>query len=190
MGGTVSLEGKRPQSEDVAENEDAAGPEDRSASDFAELFEVHHLPAFRLALLICGGETTTAEDAVSEAFARVFQRWKEGGVDDFGPYLRRSVVNQVKRTMLRRMIDRRAQPLMVDPSAGMPTLEDEVLHRQFVWGALRALPPRQRTAVVLRYYEALSLAEIAQWTGTTTGTAKAHLSRGRQRLRELLDEPT
>jgi len=189
MGGTVSLEGKRRQDEDL-EEEHAGGPEDRTASHFGELFEAHHLSAFRLALLLSGGETATAEDAVSEAFARVFPRWQAGAVEDFGAYLRRSVVNQVKRTMARRVIDRRAQPLVVDPSAGVPTMEEQVLHRQSVWAALRTLPPRQRTAVVLRYYEALSVEEIAEWTGTTAGTAKAHLSRGRQRLRMLLEEST
>ena len=50
------------------------------------------------------------------------------------------------------------------------------------------LPLKQRTAVVLHYYEDLSLEAIATAMGTSVGTAKAHLSRGRDRLRELLEE--
>ena len=55
---------------------------------------------------------------------------------------------------------------------------------------LRALPPRQRTAVVLRYWEELTEAETARAMGCSAGTVKAATSRGLRRLRELsaLDE--
>jgi RNA polymerase sigma factor (sigma-70 family) len=53
------------------------------------------------------------------------------------------------------------------------------------------LPPRQRTAVVLRYYEDLSYEQIAEAMDVSVGTAKAQVSVGLQRLRELMkrDEP-
>src|SRR5436309_14792207 len=86
---------------------------------FEELFQTHKGYAYRLALLLSGGETATAEDAVSEAFAQVFPRWQEGAIDDFGPYLRRAVVNQVKRTFLRRGWQSRSEALLdLQPSYG------------------------------------------------------------------------
>ncbi|MBV8291177.1 MAG: SigE family RNA polymerase sigma factor, partial [Mycobacterium sp.] len=66
--------------------------------------------------------------------------------------------------------------------------EDQVVDRHVLWGALRSLAPKQRAAVVLHYYEALPIGEVASVMGTSVGTAKSHLSRGRARLRELLGE--
>ncbi len=153
---------------------------------FEDLFQAHKGYAYRLAMLLCGGETATAEDAVSEAFAQVLPRWQEGAIDDFGPYVRRAVVNQVKRTFLRRGWQRRSEALIdLQPSYGP---EDQVVRRQLLWGALRSLAPKQRTAVVLHYYEALPIDEVASVMGTSVGTTKSHLSRGRNRLRELLGE--
>ncbi len=53
--------------------------------------------------------------------------------------------------------------------------------------ALRALPPRMRTAVVLSCVEGYSMAETARMMGTAIGTVKAQVHRGRQLLRERLD---
>jgi DNA-directed RNA polymerase specialized sigma24 family protein len=47
------------------------------------------------------------------------------------------------------------------------------------------LTPRQRTAVVLRFVDDLALAGIAREMGCSLGTAKSHLSRGPQRLRDI-----
>ena len=113
-------------------------------------------------------------------------RWQAGDIEDFGAYLRRAVVNQVKRTFLRRGWQRRSESML----DRVPTLspEEQVVRQQLVWSALRTLTPRQRTAVVLHYYEALPVDEVAYAMGTSVGTAKSHLSRGRDRLRELLGE--
>jgi RNA polymerase sigma factor (sigma-70 family) len=157
---------------------------DASVESFEQLFEAHKRPAYRLALLLCGGEAATAEDAVSEAFAQVLPRWRAGAVDDFGAYLRRSIVNQVKRTFLRRGFQRRADLLLDAPP--VDGVEDQVVRKELLWGALRTLPPKQRAAVVLHYYEALPIEDVATAMGTSVGTAKSHLSRGRDRLRALL----
>ena len=57
-----------------------------------------------------------------------------------------------------------------------------------LWDAVLSLPPEQRTAVVLFYYEDLSLREIARTLRVPEGTVKSRLSRGRERLRTLLSE--
>jgi hypothetical protein len=67
----------------------------------------------------------------------------------------------------------------------VPDGTDAVDQRDQIIRLLRALPPRQRTAVVLRYWEELSEAETARAMGCSVGTVKAACSRGLRRLREL-----
>ena len=62
-------------------------------NEFEALLEVHRGPAYRLALLLCSGDVALAEDAVSQAFADVLPRWRAGGIDDFGAYLRDDVAS-------------------------------------------------------------------------------------------------
>ena len=169
------------------EGREAEQATDEVAS-FDELYEAHRQRAYRLALLLCSGDRALAEDALSEAFIRVFPKWSGGQVDDFGPYLRRAVVNEVKRMFTRRGLQRRSEPPVDLDAVTLESPEEEVVRRQLVWSSLRTLPVKQRTAFVLRYYEALPVEDVADAMGTSVGTAKAHLSRGRDRLRALLEE--
>ena len=61
--------------------------------------------------------------------------------------------------------------------------------RDLLLGALRALPPKVRTVVVLRYWEDLSVEETAALLGWPTGTVKSTAARGLQRLRTVLEHP-
>ncbi len=56
--------------------------------------------------------------------------------------------------------------------------------------ALRALPTRQREAIVLRYYGDLSEAQIADAMGISRGAVKSHTARGISTLRKLLEQTT
>ena len=55
-----------------------------------------------------------------------------------------------------------------------------------LWAHLRALPPRQRAAIVLRHYQDLSEAQTAELMGCSVGTVKSTVSAGLQRLRALM----
>jgi len=59
-----------------------------------------------------------------------------------------------------------------------------VVEEDAMWGRLEALPPRQRTVLVLRYYEGLSDAEISEVLGTSPATVRSHASRALATLRD------
>jgi RNA polymerase sigma factor (sigma-70 family) len=61
------------------------------------------------------------------------------------------------------------------------------LDRSAVVSALRRLPPRQREALVLRYYCDLSEAQIASTMGISRGAVKSHTARGMSSLRTVLE---
>jgi len=134
--GEATLTEWRQLAHDTVERDDAG---------YGELFDEFHAGAYRLAMLVSGGESAMAEDAVSEAFAQVLPRWRNGQIDDFGPYLRRAVVNQVKRAYRRRALVRRHETV---PEEGQRSPEDEVVRQQIVWSALRQLPTKQRIALL------------------------------------------
>jgi RNA polymerase sigma-70 factor (sigma-E family) len=162
-------------------------PEEAVGPDFAAVFAAHRRDVYRLASLLCGNHSS-AEDAAADAFARVYPHWVDGEVDDVAAYLRRAVVNQVQTGFRRRFAELRRMDRFSGDGRGPVVPEDQVADHDEVSRALRRLPPRQRAAVVLRYFNDLSEAEVAATMGTSVGTAKSHLSRGLDRLHELLEE--
>jgi RNA polymerase sigma-70 factor (sigma-E family) len=154
---------------------------------FDDLYLAEQRRAYQLAYLLCGN-VAMAEDAVAGAFVSVWPRWDEGGITDLGPYLRRAVVNQVITGSRRRALERRERARRPAPTAPRGP-EDLAVDREVLKQALLNLPPRQRTAIVLRYFDDLTVADIAGCMATSIGTTKAHLSRGLAALRaRLCDE--
>ena len=66
--------------------------------------------------------------------------------------------------------------------------ENEVVEHQLVWSAVGDLPPRQRAVIVLRYYEGMSEADIAQTLGIRPGTVKSQSSAAMAHLRAALSD--
>jgi RNA polymerase sigma-70 factor (sigma-E family) len=162
-----------------------AAPDPARESSFAEVFAKHYAPALRLAALL-DGDPTRAEDAVCDAFARVYGRLRRGGVDDVGPYVRQAVVNAVRGGWRRRQIERRHADAVV-VGAPAAAFDVGVVERDEVWRALRQLPPGQRRVVVLRYYEDLSEAEVAGLLGVKVGTVKSQAAKGLAALHAMLE---
>jgi RNA polymerase sigma-70 factor (sigma-E family) len=158
-----------------------------SADDeFAELYRTQRVGLFRLAYLVCR-DKQRAEEAVAEGVARVLPRWRAGRVEDPALYLRRAVVNQAIGAWRRRVVEQRHAQWDHDrdTSSGV---EEEVGDRDMVWRALGALPPKQRAAIALRFYDDLSVDRAAAVLGVSVGTIKSRVARGLERLRELLVE--
>lgn len=160
---------------------------DRGWDEFAPLYDEHHQRLYRVAMLLCHGSTAAAEDAVAETFVRVFQRWSKGEVENFFGYARQTLVNHLMGQFRRQKVAAgylaRYAPPEVDDDVGP---EARVLDASTAFAMLSALAPRQRAAVVLRYYEDLSYEQIAATMGVSIGTAKAQVSVGLQKMRELM----
>jgi RNA polymerase sigma-70 factor (sigma-E family) len=154
---------------------------------FATVFQHHHARAVRLAFLLCGNGHL-AEEIAADSFVRIYPQWRKGRVTELPPYLRRTVINEVRRRHRRRLLEQRHRVEKANASRGGRSLEDDAVERDHMIQALARLPPRQRMAVVLRFYEDLSEVETALAMGTSVGTVKAQVSRGLQRLRDHLED--
>ncbi|MFI9817663.1 SigE family RNA polymerase sigma factor [Saccharothrix variisporea] len=124
-----------------------------------------------------------AEDLLQTALARAWRSWSriDGAAE---PYVRRIMVNTYATWWRRRW--RAETPTDEVPERVGESIEDAVDRREWLWDALGRLPRRQRAAVVLRYYEDLSEAEVAAVLGCSVGTVKSQTSRALAKLR--LDE--
>src|SRR4051812_30323657 len=134
------------------------------------------------------GNAADAEDVVQEALARALPRWDRiSRVDNVDAYVRRMVVNA--HTSWWRRFRRREAPVADPPS---PEVDAPGLgfddHRR-LWLACQALPEGQRTAIVLRYYEQLEYAEIAELTGVREASVRSRVSRGLSALRLAMGDP-
>jgi len=146
------------------------------------------------------GERAEAEDAVQEALAlacRSVERLRDPAAID--AWFRRVVTNVCLRALRRRRLRRVAsqvipglQPHPIAALADAPAA-DELLARRGAAArlivALEDLPPKQRAALVLRYGQDRSIAEVADMLGVGEGTVKTHLVRGLRRLRAIMEAP-
>jgi RNA polymerase sigma factor (sigma-70 family) len=125
-----------------------------------------------------------AQDLVQGVLARLTERGLEG-IDNPVGYAKRSLVNDAGQLHRRRSRWARLRPLLTAPTyVDTPVVED----RLRLWAAMDGLSAPQRAALVLRYYEDLDDAAIAEVLGCAPATVRSHLSRGLARLRPLLED--
>jgi RNA polymerase sigma-70 factor (sigma-E family) len=142
---------------------------------FEALYAAEATAMSRLAYLLVGSPEQ-AQELVHDAFARLYERWDR--VDNPGAYLRTCVVNGCKDSLRRRRLaERELADRRADAQLGADHLVD----------ALATLPHRERAAIVLRYYEDRSEADIAELLGVRPGTVKSLLHRGLAHLREVIE---
>jgi RNA polymerase sigma-70 factor (ECF subfamily) len=136
------------------------------------------------------GNLHEAEDAVQEAYARAWHRWRRiCGYSDPAGWVR-TVAYRIAVSSWRRARNLRlAQVRAAVPESSIEISADAVALAE----ALRALPMAQRQAIVMHHLVELSVVEIAAQTGASVSAVKARLSRGRQALARVLgsrDGPT
>lgn len=156
-------------------------------SRLGELYRIHSADAVRLAYLITG-DRALAEDLVQDAFVRLAGRLLHlRDPHGFQAYLRKTVVNLANAHFRRRKVERRYLERESGLRPSSPEAPD-VPTREAMRAALLELPIRHRTAIVLRFYEDLSEADVAQLMRCRPGTVRSLVSRGMERLRPLMND--
>jgi RNA polymerase sigma-70 factor (sigma-E family) len=154
-------------------------------SRLGELFQRHAADGVRLAYLITGNRGL-AEDLVQDAFVRLAGRLVHlRDPHNLEPYLRRTIVNLANAHFRRRKVERR----YLEREAALPEVAQagpDASEREMVWAVLRSLPVRQRTAILLHFFEDLSEVQTAQAMGCRPGTVKSLVSRGMDKLRPVM----
>jgi RNA polymerase sigma-70 factor (sigma-E family) len=137
----------------------------------------------RFAMLLTGDDHR-AEDLVQEALARAYLRWdRVSRADRPDVYVRRIVVN-VSRTWWRRRTNRELPVARAADRAAPGDLGAESAERDAMWRLIATLPHRQRAVLVLRYYEDLDDATIAEILDCSAVTVRTHAMRALNALRQ------
>ena len=157
---------------------------DSNANHFSG-FEDHYTPLAKFAYLVTGN-MDIAQELAHEVLLRASEALLDFRASHARAYLRTTVMN-----LWRRRLRRRGMEAMALVRIGSPSLSndwpDSVDDRDVIWRALRKLPYGSRVCVVLRYYEDLSLSEIARETRLPVGTVKSRISRALKRLATYLE---
>ena len=161
---------------------------DQRLDRLTELYTTHYASLVRLAAFLTG-DRDNAEEVVQDAYVKVHGSWR--GLrepDKAEAYLRTAVVNLSRSRLRRKMVAAKHQPEPMLDVASAETSAMRTVQRDLLMQALQKLPPRQREAVVLRYYGDLSEAQTAAAMGCSVGAVKSHTSRAMASLRPLLED--
>jgi RNA polymerase sigma-70 factor (sigma-E family) len=154
---------------------------------FAEFAHARSAALHRAAYLMVG-DAQLAQDLVQEALTKTYVAWPR--LRDTGKaeaYTRKAITTTAISWFRRKGWDneRPAERLPEGATAGH---DDRVVDHATVWEALQQLPPRQRAALVLRYYEDQTEAQTAEAMGCAVGTVKSQVSAALATLRKRLGD--
>jgi RNA polymerase sigma-70 factor (sigma-E family) len=156
----------------------------REATAFTEFMAASSASLFRTAYLIVG-EHQLAQDLLQESLIKAYIAWPRlRDPRKAEAYTRRTIVTTAISWRRRRSFHER--PTEVLPETAVTDAGDSVTTHASLVAQLRTLPPRQRAAIVLRYYEDLTEAQTAEVMGCSVGAIKSHVSTGLGRLRDRL----
>lgn len=165
-----------------------AVPARAAPTSVTELFRAHHLELVRLAVMMTG-DLATAEDVVQDVYERLHRRWPSMRTAGSGlAYARASVLNGCRSAHRRAAVRRKHVVRMAGGLTDDEDAESMAADRGELAAALRALPPRQREVLVLRYFCDLDVAEISDLLGIGASAVRSTLSRGLAALAHALGE--
>ena len=154
---------------------------------FTDFVRAHSATLFRTAYLMTG-DYQRAEDLLQTTLVRLYQRWSRvEAMDRPVGYARKVLVSQAVSWWRRRSSHETTLLLRDEPASG--DRMEEVAEHERVWQAVLSLPVRQRAVTVLKFYEDLSEAQIADALDMAPGTVKSHGHAAARRLADLLGEP-
>ena len=159
-----------------------------NTTDFNEFFRANYEGLVRSVTLITG-DSEAANDAVQEAFVRAYARWNHvKRTDNPATWVRRVAINRSYDSH-RSDRRRRRREDRVEAGANHETtaMSEEVVGQIDLISHFSHLPTQQRAVVALFYLEDISVAEIGETMGISTGAVKFHLNRARANLRVLIE---
>jgi RNA polymerase sigma-70 factor (ECF subfamily) len=172
----------------MARNTESFSASLRSAvrvSDDAEFeaFFVETYGGLHRTLTVIIGDAELAADALQDAYQRAYVRWKKiRRYDAPAAWVRHVAINRSRDLI--RSNDRR---LRNEERAAGPDVAVDQHRDDALLGLLQPLPERQRTAMALHYLEDLSVEQVADEMGISSGAVKYHLNQGREKIRPLLE---
>jgi RNA polymerase sigma-70 factor (sigma-E family) len=160
-------------------------PRPPSDAEFGELVHASWASLYRTAYLLLG-DHAEAEDLVQTALAKTYASWSRVRSLEAAPAYARTVLVNTAASWVRRRGWRNERPTADLPDH--PAVTGDLADRPTLVAALATLAPRQRAVVVLRYYDDLSVAEVAAALGCSEGTVKSQTHDALGRLRALLGD--
>lgn len=146
--------------------------------------EIRRLVGLAYAL---SGSRLAADDIAQEAMLAAFRKWDEvGRLDSPAGWVRRVVSNQAASAVRRRISEARSLGRLAARQT-VEELPDIPAESEWIWREVRRLPKRQMQVIALRYYDQLSLSEIAEVLGCSKETANTHFRRARETLDRRLN---
>jgi RNA polymerase sigma-70 factor (sigma-E family) len=160
---------------------------DRARREFPEFVAARSGALHRAAYLMVG-DTGLAQDLVQEALTKTYVAWPRlRDVANAEAYTRKAITTTALSWFRRRgwANERPAETL---PERALGSFDESVSTGTALWETLAQLPPRQRVAVVLRYYDDLTEAQTADAMGIAVGTVKSQVSAALATLRARLGD--
>jgi RNA polymerase sigma-70 factor (sigma-E family) len=152
--------------------------------DFAEFVGARWVSLYRLAYLLAASPTG-AEDLLQTTLEKAYVNWARIGRMEYAEaYVRRMLANTLVSSRRRAWVGE--QPFEHLPEPAGDSAEMPVLDRAVLWPLVCMLPARQRAVIVLRYYEDLTEAQIADALDCAPGTVKSRSSAAIGALRRAL----
>jgi RNA polymerase sigma-70 factor (sigma-E family) len=155
--------------------------------EFDAYFRARRDAVRRTAYLLCG-DWHRADDHAQSAFVALHRHWRR--IRD-----RDALDAWMRRTLVRAVVDESRRPWRrerstddVSITAGVEGPADGVVTRHVLVDGLRAVPPRQRAVLVLRFLEGLDVAATAEVLGCSAGTVKSQTAHGLAALRVALGD--
>jgi RNA polymerase sigma-70 factor (sigma-E family) len=156
----------------------------RDITAFSEFVEARSASLFRTAYLMVG-DHQLAQDLLQEALVKTLMAWPRlHDRANLEPYTRRIIVTTSISWRRRRSFHERPSDTLPEAVGTDPV--DGIVTHDAVVAALLTVPPRQRAAIVLRYYQDLTEAQTAEVLGCSVGAVKSQVAAGLKRLRESL----
>ena len=150
--------------------------------DFSAFYSAH-FPRLVGSLVLYTGDRELAMDLAQETMARAYRDWRKVSHLDAPPaWLHRVAFNLANSAFRRRLIERRSAKRLDDPSQ-TPHHDTDAADAMDVRARVSTLPPRQKTALVLRYFADMPITEVAQVMGCAEGTVRALTSQALSSMR-------